>query len=91
MPPPRYLSRRPPFRLALVGLVVLLTGLTGAAIGGLAWLAAQVSSIASVGPARLERVNGLTEPADIHRLLDVRLPADEAGDALTPAAEAARA
>ena len=29
--------RRPPFTLALVGLVVLLTGLTGAVIGGLAW------------------------------------------------------
>ena len=32
-----YLRRRPPFTLALVGLVVLLTGLTGAVIGGLAW------------------------------------------------------
>jgi class 3 adenylate cyclase len=32
-----YLRRRPPFRLALVGLVVLLTGLTGTTIGGLAW------------------------------------------------------
>jgi class 3 adenylate cyclase len=32
-----FLRRRPPFTLALVGLVVLLTGLTGAAIGGLAW------------------------------------------------------
>ena len=31
------LRRRPPFTLALVGLVVLLTGLTGAVIGGLAW------------------------------------------------------
>jgi len=31
------LGRRPPFTLALVGLVVLLTGLTGAVIGGLAW------------------------------------------------------
>jgi sigma-B regulation protein RsbU (phosphoserine phosphatase) len=30
-------GRRPPFTLALVGLVVLLTGLTGAVIGGLAW------------------------------------------------------
>jgi len=29
--------RRPPFRLALVGLVVFLTALTGAVIGGLAW------------------------------------------------------
>jgi hypothetical protein len=29
--------RRPPFTLALVGLVVLLTGLTGGVIGGLAW------------------------------------------------------
>lgn len=29
--------RRPPFTLALVGLVVLLTGLTGGIIGGLAW------------------------------------------------------
>jgi class 3 adenylate cyclase len=33
----RRLRRRPPFTLALVGLVVLLTGLTGAVIGGLAW------------------------------------------------------
>ena len=32
-----FLRRRPPFTLALVGLVVLLTGLTGAVIGGLAW------------------------------------------------------
>jgi len=31
------LLRRPPFTLALVGLVVLLTGLTGAIIGGVAW------------------------------------------------------
>ena len=53
-------------------------------------LAARVSSIASVGPARVERVKGLTEPAVVHRLLDVRLPAAEAGDALAPAAEAAR-
>jgi sigma-B regulation protein RsbU (phosphoserine phosphatase) len=30
-------SYRPPFTLALVGLVVLLTGLTGGVIGGLAW------------------------------------------------------
>jgi hypothetical protein len=30
-------SHRPPFTLALVGLVVLLTGLTGGVIGGLAW------------------------------------------------------
>ena len=30
-------SRRPPFTLALVGLVVVLTGLTGGVIGGLAW------------------------------------------------------
>jgi class 3 adenylate cyclase len=30
-------GRRPPFTVALVGLVVLLTGLTGAVIGGLAW------------------------------------------------------
>ncbi len=52
-------------------------------------LAARVSSIASVGPARLERMKGLTEPAVLHRLLDVRLAA-EAGDALAPAAEAAR-
>jgi adenylate cyclase len=34
---PGLLRRRPPFTLALVGLVVLLTGLTGAVIGGLAW------------------------------------------------------
>ncbi len=33
----RSLRRRPPFTLALVGLVVLLTGLTGAIIGGVAW------------------------------------------------------
>ncbi len=33
----RGLRRRPPFTLALVGLVVLLTGLTGAIIGGVAW------------------------------------------------------
>jgi hypothetical protein len=32
----RLLRRRPPFTLALVGLVVLLTGLTGAIIGGVA-------------------------------------------------------
>ncbi|RPH81763.1 MAG: HAMP domain-containing protein [Candidatus Rokuibacteriota bacterium] len=32
-----FLRRRPPFTLALVGLVVLLTGLTGTVIGGLAW------------------------------------------------------
>jgi len=31
------LRRRPPFTLALVGLVVLLTGLTGVIIGGVAW------------------------------------------------------
>ena len=30
-------DRRPPFTVALVALVVLLTGLTGAVIGGLAW------------------------------------------------------
>src|SRR5688500_2376339 len=30
-------GRRPPLTVALVGLVVLLTGLTGAVIGGLAW------------------------------------------------------
>ena len=53
-------------------------------------LAVRVSSIASVGPARLERVKGLTEPAVLHRVLDVRLPAAEAGEALTPMAEAAR-
>ena len=35
--PGRWFRRRPPFTLALVGLVVLLTGLTGAVIGGLAW------------------------------------------------------
>ena len=34
---PQVLRRRPPFSLALVGLVVLLTGLTGAIIGGVAW------------------------------------------------------
>jgi len=33
----RVFQRRPPFTLALVGLVVLLTGLTGAIIGGVAW------------------------------------------------------
>jgi adenylate cyclase len=31
------LRRRPPFTLALVGLVVVLTGLTGVIIGGVAW------------------------------------------------------
>ncbi|HEX9819714.1 MAG TPA: adenylate/guanylate cyclase domain-containing protein [Methylomirabilota bacterium] len=38
------LDRRPPFTLALVGLVVLLTGLTGAVIGGLAWREQRVRS-----------------------------------------------
>jgi len=33
----RLFRRRPPFTLALVGLVVLLTGLTGVMIGGVAW------------------------------------------------------
>ena len=33
----RPLRHRPPFTLALVGLVVLLTGFTGAVIGGVAW------------------------------------------------------
>ena len=33
----RLLRQRPPFTLALVGLVVMLTGLTGAIIGGVAW------------------------------------------------------
>jgi hypothetical protein len=35
----RVFRHRPPFTLALVGLVVLLTGLTGAIIGGVAWRA----------------------------------------------------
>jgi class 3 adenylate cyclase len=45
------LDRRPPFTLALVGLVVLLTGLTGAAIGGLAWREQRVRSRALLDTA----------------------------------------
>ena len=43
--------RRPPFTLALVGLVVLLTGLTGAVIGGLAWHDQRVRSRALIDTA----------------------------------------
>ena len=43
--------RRPPFTLALVGLVVLLTGLTGAVIGGLAWRDQRVRSRALIDTA----------------------------------------
>src|SRR5688500_16345594 len=51
MPAPEYLRRRPPFRLALVGLVVLLTGLTGAVIGGLAWREQRTRSRALIDAA----------------------------------------
>lgn len=43
--------RRPPFRLALVGLVVLLTALTGAVIGGLAWREQRAASRALIEAA----------------------------------------
>ncbi len=46
-----YLRRRPPFTLALVGLVVLLTGLTGAVIGGLAWREQRTRSRALIDAA----------------------------------------
>jgi class 3 adenylate cyclase len=42
---------RPPIRLALVGLVVLLTALTGAAIGGLAWREQRARSRALIDAA----------------------------------------
>src|SRR5687768_12796517 len=51
MPGPEYLRRRPPFRLALVGLVVLLTALTGVAIGGLAWREQRARSRALIDAA----------------------------------------
>ena len=44
-------SRRPPFTLALIGLVVILTGLTGAVIGGLAWREQRARSRALVDAA----------------------------------------
>jgi adenylate cyclase len=53
-------------------------------------LAARVASIVTVAPPRVERVKGLTEPAVVHRLLDVKPAAAEDGDALAPEAEAAR-
>jgi class 3 adenylate cyclase len=43
--------RRPPFTLALVGLVVVLTGLTGAVIGGLAWREQRTRSRALIDAA----------------------------------------
>jgi adenylate cyclase len=43
--------RRPPFTLALVGLVVVLTGLTGAVIGGLAWREQRIRSRALLDTA----------------------------------------
>jgi adenylate cyclase len=45
------LRRRPPFTLALVGLVVVLTGLTGTVIGGLAWREQRVRSRALLDAA----------------------------------------
>jgi adenylate cyclase len=45
------LRRRPPFTLALVGLVVVLTGLTGAVIGGLAWREQRIRSRALLDAA----------------------------------------
>lgn len=42
--PPSPRGRRPPFTVALVGLVVVLTALTGLAIGGLAWRETRVIS-----------------------------------------------
>jgi class 3 adenylate cyclase len=53
-------------------------------------LAARVASIVSVGPARVERVKGASEPAVVHLLLEVRPDAAEHGDELAPAADAAR-
>jgi adenylate cyclase len=48
--------RRPPFRVALVGLVVLLTALTGAAIGGLAWQEQRTRSRALLDAAMAQTV-----------------------------------
>jgi len=44
-------TRRPPFTLALVGLVVLLTGLTAAIIGGLAGREHRTRSLALLSAA----------------------------------------
>jgi class 3 adenylate cyclase len=52
-------------------------------------LAARVASIVTVGPPRLERVKGLSEPTVVHLLLDVRSDAEH-GDEMTPQTEAAR-
>ena len=49
--PPARFGHRPPFALALVGLVVLLTGLTGGVIGGLAWREQRAGSRALVDEA----------------------------------------
>ena len=48
---PAWFGHRPPFTLALVGLVVLLTGLTGGVIGGLAWRQQRAGSRALVDEA----------------------------------------
>lgn len=48
---PGLFRRRPPFTLALVGLVVVLTGLTGAVIGGLAWREQRTRSRALIDAA----------------------------------------
>ena len=47
-------KRRPPFTLALVGLVVLLTALTGGVIGGLAWHEQRERSRALVDAAMVQ-------------------------------------
>ena len=49
--PLAWFGHRPPFTLALVGLVVLLTGLTGGVIGGLAWRQQRAGSRALVDEA----------------------------------------
>src|SRR5262249_21203784 len=56
--------RRPPFTLALVGLVVLLTGLTGAVIGGLAWLEQRGRSRALLDAAMLQAARLTAANAD---------------------------
>jgi sigma-B regulation protein RsbU (phosphoserine phosphatase) len=53
-------------------------------------LAARVSSIATVGPPRVEAVKGLKEPAVVHRLLGVHFNTADEGGLFTPPAEAAR-
>ena len=53
-------------------------------------LATRVSSIATVGPPRVEAVKGLKEPAVVHRLLGVHVGTADEGGLLTPPAEAAR-